>query len=286
MPKVSVLVPTYNTREAHLREMIESILGQTFTDFEFIILDDASPDARVREIIKSYDDPRIRFAVNEKNLGISPTRNILMDMARGEYLAVMDHDDICMPERFRLQVEFLDAHPEVGVVGSWIESHPKGKIKEFPESNEIIENMFMYTTGVIHPASMLRKSVLEEHSVRYEEEFSPGEDYALFCRLVGKTRFANIPQVLFRYRSHAGNTHKLQKCAMDMGTLKVRYFVRLDNPVIAMRAESWVIKAHTWKLFRVLPVMKIRQRGNARKTYLLFGIIPIFTWKWRYSFFE
>lgn len=286
MPKVSVLLPTYNTPEDYLRENIESILGQSFTDFELIILDDASPNPRVREIIKSYQDPRIIFAENSSNLGISPSRNRLLDMAKGEYLAIADHDDISMPKRFQLQVQHLDAHPELGVVGSWIEVYPKGKIKKYPASNVEIEDMMMYTTGIIHPASMIRKSVLEKHAVRYEEEFSPGEDYTLFARLVGKTKFANIQEVLLRYRSHATNTNKLRSAEMDLGTVATRYFVRHDNPAIAMRAALRAKKKSTWKLFRFLPLMVVKERGDARKTYLLFGFIPLLSWKRRYSFFE
>ena len=97
MPEVSVLMPVYNTRPEHLREAMESILAQTFTDFEFLILNDASSDPRVEEVVQSFSDPRIVYAVNEKNLGISGSRNRLLDMAKGEYLAVMDHDDISLP---------------------------------------------------------------------------------------------------------------------------------------------------------------------------------------------
>ena len=90
MPKISVLFPTYNTKEEYLREAMESVLNQTFSDFEFIIVDDCSPDPNVEKVVKSYTDPRIRFYRNERNLGISATRNKLIDLASGEYLAVMD----------------------------------------------------------------------------------------------------------------------------------------------------------------------------------------------------
>ena len=100
IPKVSVLMPVYNTQSEHLHEAIDSILAQTFRDFEFLILNDCSTDPQVEEVVKSYSDPRIVYAVNERNLGISGARNRLLDMAQGEYLVVMDHDDISLPERF------------------------------------------------------------------------------------------------------------------------------------------------------------------------------------------
>ena len=115
-PKVSVLMPVYNTKEAYLRTAIESILKQTFTDFEFLIMNDNSTDKNVEKVILSYKDPRISYSKNNKNLGISGARNKLVDMAHGEYLAIMDHDDESLPERFQKQVDFLDAHPDVGVV--------------------------------------------------------------------------------------------------------------------------------------------------------------------------
>ena len=95
MPKVSVLLPVYNTPALYLRECIDSILSQTFKDFELIIVNDGSADQNVERVIKSYEDPRIRYYLNEKNLGISETRNRLIDLSQGEYLAVHDHDDVC-----------------------------------------------------------------------------------------------------------------------------------------------------------------------------------------------
>ena len=107
MPKVSVLFPVYNTNETFLRAAIESVLAQTFTDFEFIIVNDASSDPNVEKTVKSYTDERIRYYANEHNLGISLTRNKLLDLAVGEYLAIMDHDDVSLPTRFEKQVDFV-----------------------------------------------------------------------------------------------------------------------------------------------------------------------------------
>ena len=127
MPRVSVLMPVYNTHPEHLREAMDSILAQTFTDFEFLILNDCSTDSGVEEVVKSYHDPRIIYAVNDHNLGISGSRNRLIDMARGEYLAVMDHDDFSFPDRLEKEAAFLDTHPDVGIVGSLVESMPTAR---------------------------------------------------------------------------------------------------------------------------------------------------------------
>ena len=106
MLKVSVLMPVYKTPEKYLREAIESILAQTFTDFEFLILDDCPTDKTCEAIINSYSDSRIKYQKNPENLGISGTRNKLLSMAKGEYIAVMDHDDISMPDRFENRFVF------------------------------------------------------------------------------------------------------------------------------------------------------------------------------------
>ena len=121
MPKVSVLMPLYKTNECFLREAIESILNQTFTDFEFLILDDCPEDSRER-IVQSYKDKRIKYSKNEHNLGITPTRNKLIDMAKGEYLAIFDHDDISLPTRLEKEVKYLDENPDVGVVGTKVKN--------------------------------------------------------------------------------------------------------------------------------------------------------------------
>lgn len=105
MVRVSVLMPVYRTNEEYLREAISSILAQTYSDFEFLILDDCPEDDR-ELIVKSYKDRRIKYLRNETNMGISESRNKLVDMARGEYLAVMDHDDVSLPERLEKQVNY------------------------------------------------------------------------------------------------------------------------------------------------------------------------------------
>lgn len=120
-PKVSVMTSIYNTNPKHLRECIESILNQTFKDFEFIILSDSPDNTALDEIVKSYSDPRIKFFKNAKNEGISVTRNRMLELANGEYWAVFDHDDISLPERLQKEVEYLDANPSVGVIGTFVQ---------------------------------------------------------------------------------------------------------------------------------------------------------------------
>ncbi len=279
VPKVSVLTPVYNTQENHLRECIESILNQTYTDFEFIILNDASIDSNVEAVVKSYSDFRIVYAVNEKNLGISPTRNKLVQMARGEYLAVFDHDDISMPDRLEKEVAYLDAHPEVGCVSSQAEvfGGKKGSgIWAVPEQNDDIQRRLLTASCVIHPACMLRKAVLEKHGIQYEAAYSPAEDYALFCRLVGKTQFYNFQESFIRYRNHEENTTHKRLELMQLRTRAITSFVQRDNPELWDLIRFECFRKKRFRLFGCIPILKIEEYPD-RSDYYLFSKIPLWS---------
>ena len=227
MVKVSVLIPVYNA-SSFLRESISSILNQTFTDFELILLNDASTD-NSREIIKEFKDPRIRYYENKQNLGISGSRNRLMELAEGEYLAVMDNDDVSLPERLDRQVNYLNEHPEVSVVGSWgkLFNHRSaatfvGKVRKFvpnmgwvwcqPEIVTAEETLRGNTC--MHSSMMISRRDFEACGIRYNPLYTPAEDYdlirqALCCGL----KVRNIQDILFKYHLH-GNNFSLQKKQM------------------------------------------------------------------------
>ena len=273
MPKVSVLMPVYKTDENYLREAIESILSQTFEDFEFLILDDCPEDDR-EEIIKSYKDKRIKYYKNEKNLGITPSRNKLIDMAKGEYLAIFDHDDISLPTRLEKQVAYLDEHPECGVVGCKTQRMSNGKQSKNPTNDHEIKLALMRVCALTHPASMIRKSVLINNNIRYEERFSPAEDYALWCRLIPYTKFHNLnDEVLFHYRDHAENTSHLQAKKMEDATFAIWAFVKAENPALY---EKFLLKAKRTKrtrLFGFIPFLTTITQASRTKTYLFEKIL-------------
>ncbi len=275
MPKVSVLMPVYKTNEAFLRAAIESILNQTFTDFEFLILDDCPEDDR-EAIVKSYVDGRIKYIKNERNLGITPSRNKLIGMAEGEYLAVFDHDDISLPTRFEKQVAYLDAHPECGVVSSNIKTLIRGRTSKNPIENHDIKIALMRSCALMHSASMIRKSVLIENNIRYEERFSPSEDYALWGRLIPYTNFHNLEEVLFHYRDHENNTSHTRAEKMTQATYAVWAFVKVENP--ALYEEFWLKARHVKRirLFGIIPFLTIITQGDRFKIYL-FEKLKLFT---------
>ena len=201
-PIVSILMPVYKTAP-YLQEAMDSILSQTFTDFELIVLNDCSPD-NPDEILDTYSDPRIVRYKGEKNVGLSNILNIGIGMARGKYIARMDSDDLSMPDRLRIQVEYLESHAEIDLVSVgmqlfgakeevWIREHNPDKVK-------IIA---LFHSPVLHASSMWRKDRFEENGLRFRQEMVPSEDYDLWTRaLVKGLRLVNLPQVLYKYRIH------------------------------------------------------------------------------------
>lgn len=266
MPKVSVLMPIYKTNEVYLRAAIESILSQTFTDFEFLILDDC-PDESREKIISSYSDERIKYTKNSCNLGISASRNKLIDMAQGEYLAVFDHDDISLPERFAKEVAYLDANPQCGVVSCAFKKLIENTVNINPENNEQITRKMFISCALLHPAAMIRKSVLDSLNLRYEEKFSPAEDYALWCRMIDKTEFHNLPEVLFYYRDHAQNTTHNQLQKMQDRTCFIQAFARINNAALWKGIEQQIRYVTYIKVFGI-PMFKIVRCGKYSKCYL------------------
>ena len=268
MPKISVLMPVYNTNEAYLREAIDSILNQTFSDFEFLILDDCPNDNR-EHIVTSYNDKRIVYLKNDKNLGISSSRNKLIDMAKGEYLAVMDHDDVALPERFAEQIKVLDNHPEIGVVGTLYIRIPKiKKPSRLPENNEGIERYLMEGCGIFHPSAMIRADVLKRYNAKYEGAFTPAEDYALFSHLIGKTKFYNIQKVLMKYRWHKTNTLKLQNDKRLLAVKAIHNLLKKEQPELWEKVHhsgSYIVRG---KLFGVLPILKMKQLSDKKPKFL------------------
>lgn len=274
MPKVSVLIPVYNTLEEHLQLCIESILNQSFKDFELIIVNDGSTEPQVERIVKSFDDARIRYYLNDENMGISKTRNYLIDLAQSEYLAIMDHDDFSAPDRLEKQVAFLDTHPEYGVVSARQKTMHSGSISKHPTDDENIRMLMMEGCPMIHSCTMLRKSVLDDHKIRYEEEFTPAEDYALYCRLMSYTKLHNLESILLHYRYHADNTSHRQANRMKRSDVRIKSMMKLEHPLLFEQYSRLVAKVTRVRLFGCIPLLKIIS-CNFRVKVKLFNIFTI-----------
>lgn len=202
---ISVIMPSYNTPIEYLSAAVESVLSQTYEDFEFIIVDDCSTDESV-EYLASIDDPRVRVIRNEVNRGITASLNVALDAARGDYIARMDSDDICLPERFSEQVAFMEENPDVIVCGSWIRTCGNAEYerrmiipdREYQRSCFVFGNIY----GITHPTAMFRASMLREKGIRYDETLPTAQDYGMWVECVKHGRMANVEKILLRYRIH------------------------------------------------------------------------------------
>ena len=225
MPLVSVVMPVYNS-ERFLAQAIESILAQTFTDFEFIIVDDCSQDRSV-EIIRSFaeNDNRIRFSQLERNLGVADARNHSTMLSSGEYIAVMDCDDVCLPERLGKQVDFLRNNPAIGVLGAGAQvvDEDLDPLYRFdlPEQHALIAFNLFVGSFLIHPTVMMRRELLGSVG-GYEPSRRTAVDPELWSRLMWRTRFANLPETLLLYRRHDAQNHTTRDAALIEQAWNVR----------------------------------------------------------------
>ena len=193
-PKVTVLMAVYNG-EKYLREAIDSILNQTFEDFEFLIINDGSTD-RTSEVLQSYRDSRIKIINNKKNVGLTKSLNKGLRMARGEYIARMDADDVSMPERLERQVKFSDKNKDVGLLGSpWYTINADGRKTGVSEAASCKQDAHF----MCHGATLIRKNCLEEIGL-YREIFEYAQDYDLWLRIANEFEVANLREPLYKLR--------------------------------------------------------------------------------------
>ncbi len=205
-PRVSVIMPVYNAN-AHLTEAVESILTQTFSDFELIIVNDASTDAS-KEIVAGFSDARIKFIENQTNSGSAFSMNIGIEIARGEYIARMDADDVSLPERLATQVTYLDSHPNVGIVGTWVrvigDSHEY--VWDYESDPEELKARTLFDCRLAFPSVMMRAVFLKKNNLSFNTAWRRAEDYDMWARAATYGSIANIPEVLLKYRLHSAQT--------------------------------------------------------------------------------
>lgn len=201
-PLVTVLMPVYNA-EKYLKEAIDSILLQSFTDFEFIIINDGSTD-NSKNIILSYNDKRIKYFENENNIKLIATLNRGLELANGKYIARMDADDISLPERLEKQVVFMDKNQDIGLCGTWIQMMGTNELVDYPEDNEMIKIHLMRYSSIGHATVMMRKDYFIKNSLYYDGNYIHAEDYELWSRCIQYFPMANIPEILYYVRIHMG----------------------------------------------------------------------------------
>lgn len=205
-PLVSVLMSVHNDLQ-YLRESIDSILYQTFGDFEFILIDDGSTDGS-GDFLKDLSDPRVALVVNPSNIGLTASLNRGLEIARGKYLARMDADDISEPQRLHRQVEFLEAHANIGIVGCSRHLIDDGgktiAIAPALENDLAIRWKCLMGNPFAHPTVMIRRQALLDNALQYDPSFRTAQDYELWTRLLPRMQAANLPEPLVRYRLRNG----------------------------------------------------------------------------------
>lgn len=201
-PIISVVMPLYNGRR-FLHEAIESVLAQTFYQFELLIIDDGSTDGS-QEILKSFVDPRIILLENDQNRGVAFTRNVGIKEARGEFLAWLDCDDIMSPSRLATQYEYLTQHTEIGACGTFIERFGPGGIfrtaSPFVKAAEI-RALLLFTPAIPNATVMLRISEIRKHEIQYDPKLPVAEDYDFILQCSRHFPMTILPEYLYRYRA-------------------------------------------------------------------------------------
>lgn len=260
-PRVSVVMPVHNAAP-YVREAVDSMLGQTFGDFELIVVDDGSTDGSA-EIVKAITDPRIRL-IAQSNQGIAAALNNGVAAARGEFIARMDADDVSMPERLAKQVAHLDAHPEVGLLGTWAEIvDADGKrigAFEHPTSHARIRHDLLFDTPFAHPTMMIRRALFNSAG-GYDSDPAIFEDHDLWRRMITRTKGANLPEHLLRYRRLPNSLSHHPERRMDR-VAELRHRIVLSwypatTPALAASVAEFALRHGRIPAAHFLPVRRL-----------------------------
>ena len=214
-PKVSVLLPVYNS-EKYIAETLWSLFEQTFSDFEVLVLNEYGSSKEGLEVVKMFEDDRIRIIQNKEKLGLADSLNLGMREAKGEYLARIDGDDLARNDRFALQVKFLDKNRAYGLVGS-LQHHfgvNTDYIHDVPKEHKDILAGLIYDCLVCHSTIMMRKKAFIDNDLFYDKA-KQAEDYELWTRACKKFKFYNIPEILGEYRVGEDNITKGKLAALS-----------------------------------------------------------------------
>ncbi len=219
-PEVSVIMPVYNAAP-FLREALDSIVAQTFQNWELILLNDGSTDDSL-QIAQSYTDPRIKILDSEKNHGLIYQLNRGMKTAQGRYIARLDADDIALPGRLQRQFEYLEQHPKIGLLGGFAGVIGSDEIMQHSTNREEIVIELLYRNAFIHSTVMFRKSVYREVSGGFKEAYKHAEDYHMWQLFALHTGVANLNEVLIQYRMHEQQVSRVHAAGLEISANKVR----------------------------------------------------------------
>lgn len=264
-PLVSIIIPVYNV-ESYIGECLESILGQTYRHIEILVIDDGCTDKSIK-IIESCNDPVITIIRNAENLGLAASVNNAIRAARGLFLARMDGDDIAHKTRIEKQVNFLIQNPHVDIVGTAMQSFGDSHyLHQFPTTHEACKAQLLFNVCFGHPTVMFRKTVFEHEDHFYKPEMKQySEEYDLWCRLVDKCTFANLPEPLVMYRTFSLNKKNEANERRRLNSFLIRkHFIKTqlgEQPEI-----NYEIHDH---LCTLKPAANMRELGTRLKWLLM-----------------
>lgn len=273
-PVISIVMPVYHTNNNFLSEAIESIINQTYQNFEFIIISDDTLE-RTKEILNYYQnvDKRIRVYYQQRE-GLISSLNRGIHLAKGKYIARMDSDDISHPERLKKQIEFLDRHPDIGVCGTLMDNINADGIfvgkTTTPLSHNLIEWNLFFGCSMSHPTIMMRKEVIENYGY-YNIEGEFAEDYELWTRLILQTKFANLSESLLKLRLHGNNVSVINIQRAWKTNSKTRYsFLKRFFFSINTKQKITFIESDVWGAVKTNNSQIVKQLYLLQKLYQLY----------------
>jgi glycosyltransferase involved in cell wall biosynthesis len=220
-PLISVVLPVYNA-ELYITDTINSILNQTYTNFELIIINDGSND-NSEGCILQFQDQRIKYFKNEKNLKLIQTLNLGLGLAEGKYIARIDADDIALPQRFEKQIDFLEKNSEYGIVGSFAETFgSENKKLTFVQEDVDIRYAFLTHNPFVHSSVMIRNQILTENKLSFDLTQLHVEDYALWIKILNFSKGKILPEILIKYRIHENQISLVHNNTQVINTQKIQ----------------------------------------------------------------
>lgn len=257
-PRATVLMAVLNPDPVYFPQAVRSILAQTLTDFELLIIEDPSPRPAA-PLLRPFHDRRICHHLNPQRTSLPQQKNQGLAAARGDLVAMFDADDIAEPDRLAKQVRFLERHPEVTVLGSQIriidqDGRPRG-YRQFPLNHEAILHALPSFVPLSHPSVMLRKRPVLAAGGYCFHEYPAAEDYELWSRLAQRgERFANHPEALLRYRVHPGQIKYRRLRDTIRAILRVKQMHWADTMDFWARGRSWI----EWSMLALPPWLVLR----------------------------
>lgn len=266
-PLVSIVVPVFEPHPVYFRQAIESILNQTFTDFELIVVEDPSP-AQGRAMLAGISDPRLIYILNTERTSLPRQHNRGLAEARGRFICRFDADDICEPQRVEREMAFLQAHPEIDVVGSWLTViDERGRVvgaRRYPADHVSIVEAMRRFNPIANSTVMFRREVYERFG-GWRDSPLPAQDYEWYSRLgAGGARFANLDEPLVRYRLHGGSIKSSQLRGTIRTTIDVKRTYWLPHMDLASRAMLWgeqaLVLMPSWLVLKLFVTIRYGRR--------------------------